>query len=921
MPVPQSARRNLRRPDTEYSTTRPHTTQNTPQKPAPRTPLGPVDIGKQQGPYDTDKVRQRVYKWQQQSNGSWASSDPGDSSDNDDATPSRPTRLRGRSTGPRPLGDPFNSGGNNPGRSYLDAYRANRAKHNRVDEDVRAAAAPKKRLVSDEHWKANRASGNVQPIVPAPDPPLSQLQLQRRQAAASPSKPLFNPASPPKGGYEHCDAWVRTKLDPEEERRARQEKLDSGVRITNNAWVRPHKEPQRESDRSPQKRGGDDIIDVELTPEGWVRHRGNSPEKLALPAPPQYNPPKGIQVTPEAWIRHRSRSPEKIETKYPKSPSGPDVFDIDITPQGWIRSHSRPPPKEPHHVPGADAFPMQMTAQGWLRQRSKSPEKEAAPQSPKAKGFEYEVSPEGWVRSRSKSPEKVGLAQQPKMYTNIANSPQTGHVHGSKSMSVMSEACSSLKDGMPLVKPVRTPARSPAVNAKSSGSGSLDVPEAQAELASGGLHKVQFEKPRASHNRDPSWNKPQPNKTPGQSGQQSAGAPAANRQPSGRIEAWLGDMPDPFTADLHDLNRNAAAAPSITDLDTSSRTGVRHRRDGKQSHHNEELKTTYQRRSKRKSPDGAGTLSFSPPSATLRRSGARRSHIPSSPIDSPNMQVDGQLSDLHLRPTPTPGNQLSMIPSADLSGQTQSHQTRGLKGRSSNDRASLKRRIAKHSDLISVLSMDREGSKSIRSARSIQTVRKRHGLASFDELMTEVKMDEIKYMRELRTLVDGVIPVLLSSVLSKSTSGSSVGLFGLSNGSLNATQPIISMGTALERLKSSHNRLPHNSADALSFWAQSAHRVYSDYLKAWRMGLQDLVVNLAPAEDKSAGLNGSKNIESNLLIGEGEKVDVAFLLKRPLVRIRTLAKTLKVCKRSSFRCWKCANLLGCRRRRRLCENF
>jgi hypothetical protein len=49
--------------------------------------------------------------------------------------------------------------------------------------------------------------------------------------------------------------------------------------------------------------------------------------------------------------------------------------------------------------------------------------------------------------------------------------------------------------------------------------------------------------------------------------------------------------------------------------------------------------------------------------------------------------------------------------------------------------------------------------------------------ATVGDLMKELSSDESKYIRELNTLVDGVIPVLLTCVLSKSDSVVAAGLF------------------------------------------------------------------------------------------------------------------------------------------------
>lgn len=226
-------------------------------------------------------------------------------------------------------------------------------------------------------------------------------------------------------------------------------------------------------------------------------------------------------------------------------------------------------------------------------------------------------------------------------------------------------------------------------------------------------------------------------------------------------------------------------------------------------------------------------------------------------------------------------------------------------------RSTRKNRLASHADLISVLSMPKAGAKSIVSARSIRTNRSRLATATIPDIMRELANDEAKYMRELRTIVDGVIPVLLSCVLSKTDSAVAVGLFSRSAKSdpSEITKPIMDMGVCLERLKTLHKRVPKEDSEAFLSWAQSAQRVYGDYISVWRLGFQDVVISLAPADDdpfKPAKIvNGPddgapwdegmpRNAEGYVVNGDGERVDVAYMLKRPLVRLKYLAKTLKV---------------------------
>ncbi|KAJ5746987.1 uncharacterized protein N7511_008683 [Penicillium nucicola] len=217
----------------------------------------------------------------------------------------------------------------------------------------------------------------------------------------------------------------------------------------------------------------------------------------------------------------------------------------------------------------------------------------------------------------------------------------------------------------------------------------------------------------------------------------------------------------------------------------------------------------------------------------------------------------------------------------------------------------LKRRLTNHNDLMSVLSISTSRRGSTRSNRSIRTNKSRLAHATVDDLLQELVGDETKYMRELKTLVGGVIPVLLTCVLSRSDSAIAAGLFRPSldpEDDVNFSKPIVNMGVAIERLKNLHKRIPQDNADALLTWAQGAQRVYREYLKAWRLGFKDVIVNLAPLEEDESSQNAdTKSLDEGLerdengdiIDSNGEKVDVAYLLKRPLVRLKYLAKSFK----------------------------
>ncbi|KAK4697646.1 hypothetical protein P7C71_g457, partial [Lecanoromycetidae sp. Uapishka_2] len=302
---------------------------------------------------------------------------------------------------------------------------------------------------------------------------------------------------------------------------------------------------------------------------------------------------------------------------------------------------------------------------------------------------------------------------------------------------------------------------------------------------------------------------------------------------------------------------------------------------------------------------------------------ALSSNITTSSVEGPDPSYPMKPPGLNIRrPFPSTGThhlstiasvetfntQLGAVPPSrsELSERTIQHpgiedDVAALESRDKFDPNSLKRsnsRLTKHADLISVLSLPRAGNKSIQSARSIRTNRSRLATATIKDLLQELATDESKYMRELRTLVDGVIPVLLTCVLSKSDSAVAAGLFqpsGHGHDDPNFTRPIVDMGIALERLKKLHQRIPQADPDALLTWAHGAQRVYTEYLKAWRMGFNDVVVNLAPAAENAQSLDDGlpRNMNGDVVTGDGERVDVAFLLKRPLVRLKYLQKTLK----------------------------
>lgn len=269
----------------------------------------------------------------------------------------------------------------------------------------------------------------------------------------------------------------------------------------------------------------------------------------------------------------------------------------------------------------------------------------------------------------------------------------------------------------------------------------------------------------------------------------------------------------------------------------------------------------------------------------LRRRGAartRRSRNSSTPVQQlPAKEGPNTMKRLATVPSEGELKQSDLPPSYDVV-----EQLAPLEG------SGLKRRLTTHEDLMSVLSLPMHR----KSTRTRRKPPNQTGVSA-SQVLEGLVAEEAKYVKELRTLVDGVVPVLLQAVLSKSNTIAAAGLFASASdpADFSFTKPIIDMGIALERLKSLHSRIPIQSIDALLTWAKNAHKAYNDYIKAWRLGFHDVVVNLEPLEDGQETVDSgmARDAEGDIVNAKGEKADVAFLLKRPLVRVKNLAKTFE----------------------------
>lgn len=222
-----------------------------------------------------------------------------------------------------------------------------------------------------------------------------------------------------------------------------------------------------------------------------------------------------------------------------------------------------------------------------------------------------------------------------------------------------------------------------------------------------------------------------------------------------------------------------------------------------------------------------------------------------------------------------------------------------------SQKSGLKRRLTKHSDLVSVLSLPDDESashrtRSLRSARSVRRSSNHLGTATIDGLLLEFEDDEDLYRRELKTLVEGVIPVLLTEFVNNNSS-TRKDLFGSAPAKYKEDtldNAVVNMGIALDDLRD-HHRLRPSLSDIrkLPQWLERIHPIYNNYLDVWRLGFQGIIVNLAPKspDDVDSLINAMpRNEQGDVLDEDGERIDVAHLLRRPLLRIKWITRFIKV---------------------------
>ncbi|KAI8633028.1 hypothetical protein F5Y19DRAFT_285568 [Xylariaceae sp. FL1651] len=253
-------------------------------------------------------------------------------------------------------------------------------------------------------------------------------------------------------------------------------------------------------------------------------------------------------------------------------------------------------------------------------------------------------------------------------------------------------------------------------------------------------------------------------------------------------------------------------------------------------------------------------------------------------------------------------SELSSIVSDTTITQTTMTQSTGLTrsaavSRKRSQKHGLKRRLTKHSDLVSALSLpddiaSHSRMRSLRSARSIRRVSNHLNDATVEDLLQEFADDENLYSRELKTLVDGVVPVLLSQFVhgKEDLSGNIIESSKDTQKEDPLPKAVVNMGIALERLRSYHRRCPLSDIHRLPQWLETVTPIYENYLDVWRLGFQGIIVNLAPAspDDEDSLINAMpRNEQGDVLNEDGDRIDVAHLLKRPLVRTKWITKFIQ----------------------------
>ncbi|ODH46696.1 hypothetical protein GX48_07201 [Paracoccidioides brasiliensis] len=740
----------------------------------------PLDIGQPLGIHDTNSVREKVRKWQQQGGGVITEKDVGPGSDSDHVSPDQNSRSSNRASDLR----------NNKYSSSMSKDDSKNKDHS-VKRD-RSISTPKKRVISDGHWRKNRSPPSTPPqkVTPRKKTDVFDRYGDSTSSAGEKGKTFEDSSGAKSGSKPLPDDGIRvyassmpspkkserSKSQPTQESQSMPEEKEDGadsdqVRISKHHPPRKQKGKDDTRERHLRKTSVDNEMSTEPSEVFQLSEQENRPRRQGHKLPPRpLRPPKG------GIFNHVIDESKKIFGKH-EPPPAPRYHGSSV--EAWLSS--TPDPFSEGEDPLVEIpAPLSLSRREAVQRRRDDDDATSRP-TPQLKNTKERRSSNGNIRRFHIPP-----------LTDTTSVHQDDLLSYSAQPSEKSrDTCKSSPSTLKRTGVKKHPNTTSKTRKMSTLHESLDEALQGSNL---GLHSS-----------------------------------------SDSSEVSLSDRPPPLT-----LRRPFPG------------TGV-HR-----------LSTIM----------SVETLSTA--TETVRFQDDKETDSRANPQTNLDEQLESEAKN-HFDP--------NLLP---------------------DTKSGLKRRLTTHADLISVLSIPGRGGGSIRSARSIRTNRSRLATATVGDIMQEFSSDETKYIRELRTLVGGVIPVLLSSVLSKSDSAIAAGLFrpsGDPKDEENFTRPIVNMGIALERLKALHRRAPLTNPDSLLSWAQSAQKVYADYLKAWRLGFQDVVVNLAPPdEDPSHGINSEtqslyagmpQDEDGDVVDGDGEKVDVAFLLKRPLVRLKYLAKTFK----------------------------
>ncbi|MCJ1369289.1 hypothetical protein MMC20_000499 [Loxospora ochrophaea] len=794
MPSPSTPRRASNRRDNS----------NTPTKPKS------VDAGKPLGPYDTNSVRDRVRQWQAQGGGVIDTSDV-EVEDNEELSSENPIRLENKDSASRKKSATTLRGTSSSPRKRSGGRKS------RVDQEEqernRSGSAPRKRVISDGHWRKNRS------------PPKSATSSSAARQSTPTKilsddgirvKPSSGSRSGTKLGAEHTDTSRKPKSEPREGARTKKTTPESRRR---SQYLQP---PNRAESGS---RSGDNSDEERPS----SRTTPSPPPKSDLATRPDTKKPQKINSSTRNGEPGRQEASRRQEASLSELPQDTSTESKESTKNhktnllSHVFDESKKIFSKPETVPLTT--PRIPSIEAWL---SETPDPFVDAGEPP---IEIPLPLKSTSR-RKKEAAQVAKPEDPNKIWEALDSQDGSHRSSSGRRQRRRVRSSALQEDNPFPEDINTHLENPLKEGVSA-TKMVDLVQEVPELSPPSLR-------RRGARKDPS-------------------------------------------SPIHERRKSSPLKESFSQSEVASVVST---------------------------ADTVSSVEFSNPNIPLRPPGLN--------IKRPAPQTGRhRLSTIASVETFNTRVQNAVPPSvSDISELTvEPHQNRDDVESEARDqfdpnslyRSSSKNRLTKHSDLISVLSLPKAGNKSIQSARSIRTNRSRLSTATIEDLMKELDTDESKYMRELRTLVDGVIPVLLTCVLSRSDSAIAAGLFrpsASSSNDPNFTRPIVDMGIAVERLRTLHKRIPRDDPNAFLTWSQGAQRVYSEYLKAWRMGFQDVVVNLAPAVGDGSsmrpqagadGLEGGlpRNKDGDIVNGDGERVDVAFLLKRPLVRLKYLAKTLK----------------------------